>query len=109
MKIAVSSDGENVAAHFGRCSEYTVVDVEDGEIVKRERVQNPGHRPGFLPKFLSRMGVTHIITGGMGPRAQGLFTQYNIETIIGANGPVDEVIEKYLDGALVLGESKCNH
>lgn len=109
MKIAISTDGDNVAAHFGRCPEYTVVEVENGKIEKKGKVENPGHRPGFLPKFLSDMGVTHIITGGMGPRAQGLFTQYNIETVIGASGPVDEVIQKYLDGELVLGESQCDH
>ena len=35
MRIAVSTDGENVASHFGRCSEYTIVDVENGEIIKQ--------------------------------------------------------------------------
>ncbi len=109
MRIAISTDGLNVASHFGRCPEYTIVDVEDSKVIKKETIQNPGHQPGFLPKFLSEMGVNFIITGGMGPRAQGFFAQYSIETVIGAAGPVDKVIVDFIDNKLAVGESQCDH
>jgi len=109
MRIAVSTDGINVASHFGRCSEYTIVDIENEKIVKEEKVQNPGHQPGLLPKYLSDMGVDYIITGGMGPRAQGFFSQYNIKTVIGAMGSVDKVVENFIKNELVIGESQCDH
>ena len=52
MKIAVASEQQNVATHFGHCENFNIFDVENGKIVKSEIVANPGHKPGFLPVFL---------------------------------------------------------
>ena len=82
MKVAISTDQGYVSAHFGRCPSYTLVEIKEGQILNKEEVPNPGHQPGFLPQYLSEKGVNCIIAGGMGPRAQGLFAQKNIETII---------------------------
>jgi predicted Fe-Mo cluster-binding NifX family protein len=109
MKIAISTENGYVAAHFGRCAKYTIVDIEDNRISHKEEIDNPGHQPGFLPQFLSERGVDLIISGGMGPRAQGLFAQKSIKTIIGVQGPVDEIIEKYIQGQLESGEDLCDH
>ena len=109
MKIAVSTDGGQVSAHFGRCPHYTIFEVANDKIVKKELIPNPGHQPGFLPRYLGEKGVSCIIAGGMGPRAQELFTRNNIQTIVGASGDVDLVIEKFLKGELELGESSCEH
>lgn len=109
MRVAISTDGTEVSAHFGRCNHYTIYDIEDGKIAGKSTIENPGHSPGFLPKYLSEKGVTHIIAGGMGPRAQGFFGQYNIATIVGATGPVDEVIKQFLEENLVVGEDQCDH
>jgi predicted Fe-Mo cluster-binding NifX family protein len=109
MKIAVSTEGGSVSAHFGRCPSYTLVEIQDGKIVKREEIPNPGHSPGFLPGYLAEKGVTTIIAGGMGPRAQDLFSGNNIETIIGVEGPVDDVIDRFLQGTLEGGQSLCDH
>jgi len=109
MKIAISTDSGFVSAHFGRCPAYTLVEIEDGRIIQRSEIPNPGHQPGFLPVYLSQMGVNAIIAGGMGPRAQGLFAEKNIETLIGIQGPVDEVIEKFLRQELEAGQDLCDH
>lgn len=109
MKIAISTDRGYVSAHFGRCPAYTIVDIQDGRIIKREEIPNPGHQPGFLPVYLSQKGVNAIIAGGMGPRAQGLFTEKNIQTIIGVQGKIDEVIEKFLRQELEAGQDLCDH
>src|SRR4030042_3145801 len=104
MKIAVSTERGYVSAHFGRCPAYTIVDSQEGRIIKREEIPNPGHQPGFLPVYLSQMGVNAIIAGGMGPRAQGLFAEKNIQTLIGVQGAADEGIEKFLRQELDAGE-----
>jgi predicted Fe-Mo cluster-binding NifX family protein len=88
---------------------YTIVDIEAGRVVGREEIPNPGHQPGFLPGWLSELGVGVIITGGMGPRAQELFAERNIKTFIGVQGRVDEVIEKFLRGELEAGRGLCDH
>ena len=109
MKIAVATEGDMVAAHFGRCAEYTLAQVIGGRVLEKERIANPGHEPGFLPRFLAGLEVEVIIAGGMGPRALGLFAERDIEAIIGATGPVDRALEDYASGKLVTGESSCEH
>jgi predicted Fe-Mo cluster-binding NifX family protein len=109
MKIAISTDRGYVSAHFGRCPSYTIVEIKEGQVLNREEIPNPGHQPGFLPQFLSQRGVDCIIAGGMGPRAQDLFSQKNIQTITGVQGPIDEAISKFIDQELELGEDLCDH
>jgi predicted Fe-Mo cluster-binding NifX family protein len=109
MKIAISTEGGAVSAHFGRCPSYTLVDIEDGKAVERREIPNPGHSPGFLPGYLAEMGVATIIAGGMGPRAQDLFAQNKIQTIIGIEGRVDDVVDRFLQGTLEPGPDLCDH
>jgi predicted Fe-Mo cluster-binding NifX family protein len=109
MKIAISTENGYVSAHFGRCPAYTLVEIQNGRVVAREETPNPGHQPGFLPQYLSEKGVGVIIAGGMGPRAQGLFAEKNIQTIIGIQGPIDEVINKFLRQELEAGQDLCDH
>jgi predicted Fe-Mo cluster-binding NifX family protein len=109
MKIAISTDQGCVSAHFGRCQTYTIIEIKEGQILSKEEIPNPGHQPGFLPEYLSEKGVNCIIAGGMGLRAQGLFTQKNIEAIIGVQGAVDEVIQKFIKQELEVGDDLCGH
>jgi len=109
MKLAIATEQGHVSAHFGRCPTYTLVDISEGKVTHREEIENPGHQPGFLPRYLSEKSVDTIIAGGMGPRAQGLFAQQGIQTIIGVQGPVDDVIEEYLNQKLEPGEDLCSH
>jgi len=107
MKIAISTDSGQVSAHFGRCPEFTIVEIEDGKVKKKEVIPNPGHATGFIPKFLHDKGVECIIAGGMGFRAQGFFDEFGIKTIVGVSGKVDDVIEQLAKGKLKGGESLC--
>jgi predicted Fe-Mo cluster-binding NifX family protein len=109
MKVAIATDQSYVSAHFGRCPSYTIYEVVDGKVQQKEEIDNPGHQPGFLPRYLSEKGVNVIIAGGMGPRAQGLFEQNHITTVIGVQGPVDEIITKFINQELEAGEDLCDH
>ncbi len=108
MKIAISTENDYVAQHFGRCPEYTIATIEKGKITSKETIKNPGHKPGFLPKFLSEKNVNCIIAGGMGQRAKTLFSEREIDTLVGITGPVDEVLEDFSQGNLVPGEDLCD-
>jgi len=94
MKIAISTEGDSVSMHFGRCPSFTIVDIESGKLISKSSLNNPGHEMGAIPKFLNEHGVNCIVAGGMGGRAQTFFQEFNIETVIGANGKIDDVIEK---------------
>ncbi|KPJ60647.1 MAG: dinitrogenase iron-molybdenum cofactor [Latescibacteria bacterium DG_63] len=107
MRVAISTDGNLVSAHFGRCPHFTIVDVENGELTNRVLVENPGHQPGAIPQFLSQKGVECIVAGGMGMRATMFFNQEGIQAIVGVSGEIDEVIDRLKNGTLVGGESLC--
>ena len=108
MKIAISTDGTMVSAHFGRCPAFTILEIEEGKVISRNEISNPGHAPGFIPRFLHEQGVRCIIAGGMGQRAVDLFNQTDIDTIMGVTGRVDDIVDKILDGTLRGGESLCS-
>ena len=107
MKVAISTENKYVSAHFGRCPHFTIVEIDGEKILGKETIDNPGHQPAFLPQFLSDLGVNCIIAGGMGRRAIALFSEKGIQTLVGISGPVDEVIDKLIQGTLEGGESLC--
>lgn len=107
MRIAISTDSGEVSEHFGRCPEFTIIEIKDNKIVNKKIVPNPGHETGFIPKFLHDKGVECIITGGMGFRAVGFFEEFGIKTIMGVSGKVDDVIDRLVKGKLKGGESLC--
>lgn len=109
MKIAIATENDYVAQHFGHCATYTLVELEENRVIGKEVIANPGHQPGFLPGFLAKYGVSCIIAGGMGQRAQQLFAGQGIDTVVGVAGPVEQVISDYLAGNLQSGESLCDH
>jgi predicted Fe-Mo cluster-binding NifX family protein len=109
MRVAISTDGDMVGAHFGRCQAYTLVDIEEGKVLKQETIPNPGHEPGFLPGYLAERGVNCIVAGGMGPRAHGLFAARRIDTVVGVSGRIADAVEALRKGELEGGESTCDH
>ncbi len=108
MKVAISTDGDYVSAHFGRCPAFTIAEIENNQILNKTTIDNPGHHPGFLPKFLHEKGVTAIVAGGMGQRAQMLFNENKIDVIMGVSGKINDVIEQLKAGTLTGGESLCS-
>lgn len=108
MKIAVASEGRMVAQHFGHCEGFTVFTVQEGQVTGSEFVQNPGHKPGFLPNYLNDLGVNVIISGGMGGGAIEIFNEKAIEVVTGAAGDAKETVKKFLEGKLKSTGSVCH-
>lgn len=107
MKIAIASEGKLVSGHFGHCEGFTIYEVEEGKALNKNFVQNPGHRPGFLPVFLKDLEINVIIAGGMGETAQQLFNENGIEVVVGASGICDDLVQQYIRGELKSTGSVC--
>ncbi len=107
MKVAISTDGDLVSAHFGRCPVFTIIEINGDKLVNMQVINNPGHHPGFLPQFLGELGAEYIIAGGMGMNALGLFEQAGIKVIVGITGEVEQVVDQLLKGTLKGGETLC--
>ena len=112
MKIAIPTNNNRLSAHFGHCEKFAIVeaDVETKKILGVEHLEPPAHEPGVLPAWLSENGVEIIIAGGMGNRAQQLFTQYKIRVLVGvADGTPEEITTAYLEENLKTGDNVCDH
>jgi MinD superfamily P-loop ATPase/predicted Fe-Mo cluster-binding NifX family protein len=109
MKIAVTVDGNEISSHFGHCTGYAIYDVEDSKVLNKTYIENPGHEQCVLPDFLANAGISVVITGGMGMKANQIFTERGIKTFIGVGGNPDDAVELYMKGKLESTDVLCNH
>ncbi|MBN1676257.1 MAG: P-loop NTPase [Kiritimatiellae bacterium] len=111
-RIAIPVAQGRLSAHFGHCEEFALIDADlDAKIIRgKEMVAAPEHQPGLLPKWLAERGANVIIAGGMGMRAQSLFTEQNIAVVVGAPAEEpDAIAQKYVAGTLTTGTNICDH
>ena len=108
MKIAVASEGKMVAGHFGHCEGFHIFTMTGSNVSGREFVQNPGHKPGFLPNYLNDLGVNVIISGGMGGGAIEIFNEKGIEVVTGATGDAEAAAARFASGGLKSTGSVCH-
>ena len=112
MKVAIPLTGGSLSAHFGHCEEFAVLEVDEQskKITGKSLHKAPPHEPGALPAWLVTLGVEMIITGGMGQRAQQLFSRDNVAVVVGAPvAPPEQVVSAYLAGTLQAGQNICDH
>ncbi len=109
--FAIPTENGRLCAHFGHCEEFTLVEVaDDGEPAIKEVCPAPPHEPGLLPPWLAGKGVGVVIAGGIGARAQQIFAENGVRVLCGAPAlePL-ELVRRYLEGSLELGENVCDH
>ena len=112
MRFAVPVTGGVLSAHFGHCEHFALFDIDEAskEVIKKELIASPAHEPGLLPGWLAEQGVSVVIAGGMGSRAQTLFAQNRIKVVtkVTESDP-DKAVRDYLADNLEFGESACDH
>lgn len=112
MRIAIPMTDGVLAQHFGHCEKFAFVDVDPKtKLVKAVvEVPAPEHQPGLLPPWLKERGITHVIAGGMGTRAQERFKEASIEVLTGApSESAEALVREYLAGRLVSRPHVCHH
>lgn len=110
MKIAIPLAQGELSSHFGHCEAFAIYTIENNQIVKEEMVAPPVHEPGSHPRFLSELGCSVVIAGGMGVKAQDLFCQNGIKVVVGVpTMPLKELVNTYLQGNLENGDNRCDH
>jgi ATP-binding protein involved in chromosome partitioning len=112
MRIAIPIADGKLAMHFGHCEQFAMIDVDPAtkKILKQDFLEAPEHQPGLLPVWLKERGADVILAGGMGSRAQNLFTQNGIKVVTGVpcEAP-DALVKGYLEDTLQTGDNICDH
>jgi len=112
MKIAIPLVQGELSLHFGHCDQFAIFDIDDDlkKVINRKDATPPAHEPGVLPRWLHENNVSVIIAGGMGQRAQQLFTQNDIKVVVGASsGTPEELVSAFLADTLQTGDNICDH
>jgi len=112
MRLAIPVSGGRLAQHFGHCEAFALPDVDEvrKSVTRRETVTAPAHQPGVLPGWPAQQGVTVVIAGGMGRRAQDLFAAKGIRLALGPPADTPEaLVEAYLADRLRAGPNPCDH
>jgi len=99
MKIAVATDQEDINApispHFGRASYFLIFDA-DGHLLEAISNAPPleahgaGHRAA---RSLADAGITHVIAGHIGPKAEADLAAAGIEMFEHEGRAIDTVHE----------------
>jgi predicted Fe-Mo cluster-binding NifX family protein len=112
MRIAIPLADGKLCAHFGHCQQFALLDVDDktGKTTAQKMLTPPPHEPGLLPRWLHELGANVIIAGGMGNRAQHLFSENDIKVVVGAPAQAPEqLVADYVAGTLETGSNLCDH
>jgi len=109
-RIAIPTSNGVLDAHFGHCSQFAMIDVENEEIKEIQFIDAPPHQPGLLPPWLAARGATDIIAGGMGQRAIQLFNEKGVNVFVGApTMGVEALASGFLEGSLAFTANYCDH
>jgi predicted Fe-Mo cluster-binding NifX family protein len=101
-------------AHFGKANFYTIITLEDGEIVDVDGVENPGHTGGAcgnaVDNILSLNPDALIVSGIGGHPAQG-FAEAGLDLYFDRiSSTVQESIALFIEGKLEKssGDGTCS-
>ena len=110
MKIAATYENGNIFQHFGRCPQFKIYNIENGEIISSEVVHTNGSGHGLLAGFLAGHRVDALICGGIGMGAQQALAASGIRLYAGQSGSADECALALAKGQLSAGSAPtCNH
>ena len=110
MKICIPTADGKLCSHFGHCEAFTFAEInpETKEILNIEECVPEEGISCQSAGWISQMGVSKVLAGGMGHRPMVTFSQNGVEVIAGCPElPIKEIIENYLSGNLVTGENSC--
>lgn len=109
MKIALTTQDDQIFEHFGKCTTFTVFEVENGKIQGKTLIDAIGHGHAELAGFLKGAGVDVVICGGIGNGARNMLDFAGIRLVSGISGSIDDAINAYLNGNLSDNNGNCSH
>ena len=110
MKIAVPEKDGLVDEHFGHAERFVVYSIGSDRKVESEEAVSPGEGCGCksgIALTFARMGVTHLVAGGMGEGAMRVMNANGIEVVRGASGDARTAVELFASGALEDSGTGC--
>jgi|WetSurMetagenome_2_1015567.scaffolds.fasta_scaffold110662_2 predicted Fe-Mo cluster-binding NifX family protein len=133
MKIAIASEnGKTISKHFGKATQYVVINTEDGKIVSREVRPKISHFHSDCLKhkkckcecqnqcceasvydrhrsmIINILDCSVLLTGGMGPGVRETLTSRRIKAVITKSENIEEAVKLYLNDNLTNTMNQLN-
>lgn len=120
MKLAIPSETDAEldsvrSGHFGHTPYFTVVEIDEGNVIGTESVKNVDHDTqgcGGVIDYVISLGVDAIMTVGMGRPPLMRFSDAGIKVYSEReNAIVGDALQKFLTGDVDLMsiDDACNH
>jgi ATP-binding protein involved in chromosome partitioning len=101
-KFAIPVQDGKLSQQFGQSRLFALITVKDHQLIDQVEASLPDFKPGILPAWLERQGITHIIAAGMGEKALKFFQRKGIVVTTGAPELFPEtLVQQYLDEKLL--------
>lgn len=107
MKIAITALGttldDAVAAGFGRCPYFLIVDSDatEFEVYPNPNIDQGGGAGIQSAQFMADRHVSVVLTGNCGPNAIKTFGAAGVKVVTGVSGTARQAVEQYSAGKLV--------
>ena len=109
MKIAVTTQSDQIFQHFGQCPTFTVFSIENGAIKEKTTIDASQNGHAALAGFLRGANIDVLICGGIGNGAKQMLSSVGIQLISGVDGKIDDAVAAYLSGNLSDRGGSCSH
>ena len=107
MKLAVPVFNGYVSPRVDCTRTFTLLEISDGEVVKRDELFIPPMHPLQLAGYLKSRDVRTIICGGIPFPLIQVMQQHGIKVIYGIIGEIDEVVDAFIEGKLRVNSNFC--
>ncbi len=100
MKVAIPVCSDSVATTTDFARELVVADCQTSSVVRRRRIELEESLPGHRAKQLVQLRVDILICGAISRLLAKLIVDSGIQIIPFVSGPVDSVLEAFLNHKL---------
>ncbi len=99
--VAVPVHQERISPLMDVAKKFAIFELEDGEIRQKLLIDIHADVEPYRVEKLKEIGVTLIICGAASGFISNLIVERGIRLISWASGPVDEVIERYINNEII--------
>lgn len=96
MRIAVASNGLDIAPHFAQCLNFNYYTTKSYEIVDSQNIPAQGSSGEEYAQLMDKIGVDTLICDDIGPACRGSFESRGIGVVSGAKGNALKAAQAYV-------------
>lgn len=108
MRIAVASDGLEVAPYLESCTNYNCFKVSNGRLVDYQNLPILDTQSLSLADLFKELGIDVLIVGCLQKPTRKVLENHGITVLCGAKGEAKHVVENYLTETFISCDGSCD-